>query len=74
MKSFTLKSMYYAPGYSDMRGGGHSVSLKQTKDGEWILVCKDREYYNAPTSVITYRVTPEAIGEFEDFLRTETVK
>ena len=73
MKSFKLKSMYYAPGYSDMRGGGHSASLKQTKDGEWILVCKDREYYNAPTYVITYRVTPEAIGEFEDFLRKKRI-
>ena len=51
MKGFKLLEFWYSPGYSDMRGGRHSVSLDQNEDGVWTMTCRDRESHGMPNEV-----------------------
>ena len=73
MKGFKLLGFSYSPGYSDMRGGSHSVSLVQDKDGVWTMTCRDRESYGSPTSVAVYSVPEGSVGVFEIFLEKSRV-
>ena len=67
MKKISLLGFDYSPGYCDMRGAAHSMSLKK-EENRWVMICRDREYYNAPTTVAVYAVSSEAVAEFEDFI------
>lgn len=67
MKKIVLQGCTYSPGYSDMRGAAHSMELEKEETG-WVMICRDREYYSAPTKVAVYRVSVEAVAEFEDFI------
>lgn len=73
MKGFKLLGFSYSPGYSDMRGGSHSVSLVQDKDGVWTMTCRDRESYGSPTSVAVYSVPEGSVGVFEIFIEKSRV-
>ena len=68
MKEIKIRSISFSPGYGDMLGGYHSVSLEKNRDGKWTYVCNDREHYNAPTVVSTYAVSEEAVAQFEEFI------
>ena len=68
MKKINLRSVRYSPGYCDMRGESHSVTLGQNKDGSWVMECRDRRMHSSPTVVVTYEVAPEAVEEFEAFV------
>ena len=73
MKKIRLRGMSYSPGYCDMLGGRHGVSLRQQESGEWVIVSTEAEDYNAPTVTKTYSVPPEALSKFEDFLNKNKV-
>ena len=68
MKDIKIYRVSYSPGYGDMLGGYHKSTLKKDKDGNWICVCTDRNVHNEPDVVTTYRVSPEAVGQFERFI------
>ena len=63
-----LKSFRYSPGYSDMRGASHSDILEMNEDGKWVIVSRNRDYYNEPVRVTTYAVSSEAEAQFEEFI------
>ena len=73
MKDIKLDGIYYSPGYGDMRGEYHEISLQKSKDGDWIYVSTDREYYREPTITTTYSVSPEDVEQFEEFLAKKRV-
>lgn len=73
MKEIKIRSISFSPGYGDMLGGYHSVSLEKNRDGKWTYVCNDREHYNAPTVVSTYAVSEEAVAQFEEFILKKRV-
>ena len=63
----------YSPGYGDMLGGYHGITLGKDKDGNWTYSCSDRETHNRPTVTTTYAVSDEAFAEFEEFIKTNQV-
>ena len=69
----TLVSFDHSPGYSDMYGASHSVTLERNEGGEWVLVCRDRESAGEPAVVATYAVPADAEARFEAFVREEGV-
>ena len=40
MKKIELQRVSYSPGYCDMLGGGHEVSLGKDRDGNWNYICR----------------------------------
>lgn len=68
MNGFKLKRFSYSPGYSDMRGAAHRMSLRRDPTGRWVLECRDRIVHNEPTTVTTYEVSDAAVEEFESFI------
>ena len=73
MKEIKIQKIRYNPGYCDMVGGCHNVSLEKNSDGRWTYVCRDREDHSAPTVVSTYAVPEEAIAQFTEFIRKNKV-
>lgn len=65
--------MKYSPGFSDMRGGSHSATLKKNESGVWIIESRDRESHRDPFLVVTYGVDEEKLAEFVTFLKDENV-
>ena len=68
MKEIRIRRISYSPGYGDMLGGYHVITLENDKDGNWIYACSDRETHNEPTITTTYAVSEEALAEFEEFI------
>ena len=66
MKTIKLREVRYSPGYGDMLGGNHEMTLNL--NGEGRMTCLDRETWDAPTVIAVYEVLPEAIAELEDFI------
>ena len=73
MKDIILRELRYSPGYSDMRGARHEEVLKKDENGTWIIVCSDRDYYNAPVIVTTYEVKTDKVLDFEAFLKKKDI-
>lgn len=69
-----LRECSYSPGYGDMRGEIHSEVLKKNEEGNWQIVCRDRESLNRPTLITTYDVSEEALADFEAFLEEKDVR
>lgn len=65
----TLKRFHYSPGYCDMLGASHSITLEKNSDGNWVYITRDREEHSQPMTVITYAVSGEAAAEFEKFIK-----
>ena len=68
MKQIRLRKVRYSPGYSDMNGGRHSMSLVKDAGGCWTFICSDREAYDVPTVTAAYAVSDEAVAQFEKFI------
>ena len=64
-----LKRFHYSPGYCDMLGASHSITLEKNSDGKWVYITCDREEHSEPMTVITYSVSSEAASEFEKFIK-----
>ena len=73
MKEIKIRKISYSPGYGDMLGGCHNVSLEKDSEGRWTYVCRDREDHSAPTVVSYYAVTEEAVARFTEFIRKNRV-
>ena len=73
MKQITLQGVRYSPGYGDMLGGYHGSTLRKDRDGNWTLVCADRETHDRPTVTATYAVSAEAVARFEEFVAAKKV-
>ena len=73
MKEIKIHRISYSPGYGDMLGGYHESTLKQDKDGNWTLVCSDRNVYNEPTVTTTYAVSAEDVAKFEEFIKSNKI-
>ena len=73
MKAFKLRRVSYSPGYGDMLGATHEMTLKKEKDGSWVLVCTDRELHSDPKVITTYAVSTESVAELETFLQSKKV-
>ncbi len=68
-----MRKVCYSPGYSDMRGGRHSMSLAKDNNGCWTLICSDRESHDAPAVTAAYAVSDEAVALFEAFITDNRV-
>ena len=73
MKKIKLHRVSYSPGYCDMMGGGHEVSLEKGGDGNWNYICRDREDHSAPQVTTVYAVSEEAADRFADFIQKKRV-
>ena len=73
MRGSTLNSVRYSPGYCDMRGEYHERLLRKNADDSWIMIFRDREYYEKPTIETVYEVSKEAVAGFESFLSENKV-
>lgn len=73
MKEIKIHRISFSPGYGDMRGGYHQVTVEKDKDGNWTYVCSDREAHDKPTVTMTYAVSDQALAEFEEFILTNKV-
>ncbi len=69
MKEIKIHRISYSPGYSDMLGGYHEVTLRKDNSGSWTYVCRDREDYRAPTVTTVYGVSDEAAEQLEGFIK-----
>lgn len=65
--------MEYSPGFSDMRGGSHSETLKKNESGEWIIESRNRKSRVDSIIVVTYSVDEEKLAEFVTFLKDKNV-
>ena len=61
------------PGYGDMDGGYHCMTLKKDESDEWVIVSEDRDTYSAPTIITTYAVTEDGVSSFAGFLKDNNV-
>ena len=68
MSDFRLLSFRYSPGYGDMLGGSHSVSLRREKDGAWTVTVSDREIHSSPTVVKKYAASEEDVRRLGEFI------
>ncbi len=73
MESEKLLQMQYSPGYCDMRGAIHWELLEKTDAGEWQFVTNDRETIGEPEVITTYEVLPEAVEQFEAFIKDRQI-
>ena len=73
MRHIELRSVIYSPGYCDMLGGYHRVSLEKDGDGNWAYVCSSSEERSEPTVVCTYAVTEDAVKRFAGFITEKRV-
>lgn len=73
MKDMKICRVSYSPGYCDMLGACHDSALRRDADGCWTIVCSDRETHDAPTVRTVWAVTPEAVEEFERFIKDSKV-
>ena len=65
MKEIKIRRIRYSPGYCDMMGGCHNVSLEKDSDGKYTYVCLDREEHSAPAVVSTYAVSDEDVARYQ---------
>lgn len=63
-----LVSFQYHPGYNDMNGGYHYQFLA-SKNGEWLIECRDQEMIGEPEVTIIYSVSEDEVQAFGDFLK-----
>ena len=68
MKLIVLHRTSYSPGYGDMLGGGHGITLRKDKDGNWNYICRDQEDHTSPTVTSVYAVSEEAVKELSEFI------
>jgi len=68
MREIRLHRVTCRPGYGDMLGGYHSVSLEKVADGKWTFVRRDREEHSKPTIVCTYEVSQEDVRQFAEYI------
>ena len=73
MKEIKIISVSYCPGYGDMRGEYHEMSLRKDKEGNWNYISSDRAFYSEPTVITTYSASEEAVDQFEEFLAKKKV-
>ena len=64
-----LTEFKYHPGYSDMNGGYHCMTLKKEESGDWVIVSEDQDTFSAPTVVTTYAATEEGVSAFAEFIK-----
>lgn len=72
MKNVKLKRVRYSPGYCDMMGACHGMTLEKNDSG-WVFICRDREEHSMPTVVTVYEAGEEAVLLFEKFLNENKV-
>lgn len=73
MKEMKLQRVSYSPGYCDMLGTYHEITLRKDKDGNWTCLCADRETHDEPTLKTVYAVSAEAVGQLEEFIKSKKV-
>ena len=73
MKNVRILRVDYSPGYGDMRGQYHAVSLRKDKNGSWTCVSRDREDHRAPTVTAVCAVSDEAAEQFLAFIEKEDI-
>lgn len=73
MKGFKILRMYYSPGYGDMLGGYHYMTLEKDKNGKWTLSSEDREEHGSPKIKSVYAVDADAFADFERFVEERKV-
>ena len=73
MKQIAIQGVRYSPGYGDMLGGYHGMTLGKDREGNWTFVSTDRETHDRPTVKTTYAVSAEAVARFEEFIITKKV-
>ncbi|MCR4649849.1 MAG: hypothetical protein K5776_12310, partial [Lachnospiraceae bacterium] len=68
-----FKEFNYSPGYGDMNGGYHYMTLCHDDQSGWYVECTDREEFDLPTVVTVYSVTDEEAASFERFIRESEI-
>lgn len=64
-----LISFNYSPGYGDMDGASHHENLQKDENGNWVIICSDREDHESPIIVTTYAVNASDVADFDEFLK-----
>ena len=73
MKEIKINRVSYSPGYGDMLGRYHNITLRRDNEGGWSYVCTDRETHDRPTVTAAYAVSAEAVARFEEFIKSNKV-
>ena len=73
MEKIEIRTISYSPGYGDMLGEYHEISLIKSGDGKWTYVGRSREDHMSPTTVSTYAVTEEDAMRFFEFIINKKV-
>ncbi len=73
MKIIKVQRISYSPGYGDMLGGGHSVSLRKDNEGNWNYISRDQEDHTSPTVTTVYAVSGEAVKELSEFISKKKI-
>lgn len=73
MKEIKISRISYSPGYGDMLGGYHGITLVKDKDGNWTYICRDRETHDRPTVTTVYAVSANAVAQLEEFIEVRKV-
>ena len=73
MKEIKIHSIRYSPGYGDMLGEHHDITLKKDINGSWTYVSSDREVYDGPTVTSIYSVSDDALAQFEEFISKKKI-
>ncbi len=68
-----LRTFSYSPGYSDMRGAYHQDKIEKNDNGEWEFVSSNRDMHSSPMMLTTYRVSADAVAEFESFIKEKNL-
>ena len=68
-----LESLSFSPGYSDMDGGYHCVTLEKNDEGVWVIVHEDRDEVGGPTTLTTYAVDPKDAENFQTWVKDSNI-
>lgn len=68
-----LRIVRYSPGYSDMDGASHSLTLKKNDEGDWVIICRDRDSFEEPMTETVFAVSDGAVLDFDRFLKENNV-
>lgn len=66
--SIELIRIRYSPGYSDMDGEHHSMTIYRDGEGKWVFESYDRSNYEEPAVTTIYEVSDEDIKQLELFI------
>lgn len=73
MKGIRIRSISYSPGYGDMNGQYHQITLEKDENGSWTYVCSDRKDHSSSTVTAVYGVSDEALERLEMLISEKNI-